>query len=190
MSALTEFPHRHAITAAEYLRMGEAGVFAPDARLELMDGEIIEMAPIGSRHAAVVNTLNALLVQRVASRGIVSVQNSLILSDRTVPQPDLALLRPSPDRYFSALPSTRDVLLLVEVADSTLRFDTEKKVPLYARAGIAETWIIDVVAQRLRVFREPGVDGYRFAQEMAGNQRVIVQALPDAAIIVSELFPS
>ena len=189
MSALTEFPLRHAITAAEYLRMGEAGVFAPDARLELMDGEIIEMAPIGSRHAAVVNTLNALLVQRVANRGIVSVQNSLILSDRTVPQPDLALLKPSPDRYFSALPSTRDVLLLVEVADSTLRFDTEKKAPLYARAGIVETWIIDVVAQRLRLYRDPGIEGYRFTNDLSGNQRAIAEALPDAAVTVAELFP-
>lgn len=189
MSAITEFPQRHAITAAEYLRMGEAGVFAPDARLELMDGEIIEMAPIGSRHVAVVNTLTALLIRRVADRAIVSIQNSLILSDRTVPQPDLALLKPSPDRYFSALPAARDVLLMVEVADSTLRFDLETKAPLYARAGIAETWVIDVVAQRLRVFHNPGVDGYRFTEEMSGNQQVIAQALPDAAIIVSELFP-
>ncbi len=190
MSALTEFPQRHAITAAEYLRMGEAGVFAQDARLELMDGEIIEMAPIGSRPAAVVNTLNALLVRRIADRAIVSVQNSLLLSDRTVPQPDLVLLKPSPDRYFSTLPAARDVLLMVEVSDSTLRFDLETKSRLYARAGIAETWVIDVVAQRLRVFRDPGVDGYRFNQEMSGNQRVIAEALPDAAIIVSELFPS
>lgn len=187
---MTGLPQKHAITAAEYLRMGEAGVFAPDARLELMEGEIIEMAPIGSRHAAVVNTLNALFNRKAGESAIVSVQNTLVLSDRTVPQPDLALLKPSPDRYFSALPTVEDVLLLVEVADSTLHFDLERKTPLYARAGIRETWVIDVVAQCLRVFRDLAAGEYRSAQDIAGSRTAAVQALPDVFIVVSDLFPA
>lgn len=189
MSA-TGFPNKHSITAAEYLRMAEAGVFAPDARLELMDGEIIEMAPIGSRHAAVVNTLNALFNRKAGDRAIASIQNALVLSDRTVPQPDLALLKPSPDRYFSALPAARDVLLLVEVADSTLRFDLERKCPLYARAGITETWVIDVNLQRLRILRDPVAGEYQSVQDITGNSAATVQALPDVAIVVADLFPS
>lgn len=169
--------------------MGERGVFAPEARLELIDGEIIEMAPIGSRHAGVVNILNRLLVQRVGDRALVSVQNPLNVSDRSVPQPDLALLKPRADGYADSHPTVSDVLLVIEVADTTLAFDLGTKVPLYARSGIREVWVVDVNERDVRVHREPSASGYRtsFAVGVGGN--VASTALPDVAIGLHEVLP-
>src|SRR6266487_355884 len=144
MSAVLEYPQRHAVSAQEYLRMGDAGVFAPDARLELIEGEIVEMAPIGSRHAGAVKALNRLFSRLVGDQAVVSVQDPVIIGDRSVPQPDLALLKPRADSYSGAHPTAADVLLMVEVADTTLPFDMDTKVPLYARSGIAEVWVVDL----------------------------------------------
>jgi Uma2 family endonuclease len=188
MSATLEFPHKHPISAEEYLRMGEAGVFAPEARLELIEGEIIEMAPVGSPHAGRVNTLNRLLVQRAGAAAVVAVQNPVIASERSVPQPDLALLRPRPDDYAASHPRVPDVLLLVEVADTTLGFDIGTKAPLYARCGIAEAWIVDVNERVIHVFREPAGSGYRTRFAAKVGERVSCAALPQAAIEVAELF--
>jgi Uma2 family endonuclease len=136
MSAILDYPQKHPISAEEYLRMGEAGVFAPDARLELIEGEIVEMAPIGSPHAGCVNKLNRLFVLRTVDRAVVSVQHPVIISDRSVPQSDLAVLRARADDYSGSHPRVPDVLLVVEVSDSTLAFDLRIKVPsLVAEAG-------------------------------------------------------
>ncbi len=113
MSAVLDHPKRHAVSAQEYLRMGEAGVFAPEARLELIDGEIVEMAPIGSAHAGAVKTLNRILGRLVGGKAIVSVQDPITLGERSVPQPDLALLKPRDDMYSHAHPTAADVLLEV-----------------------------------------------------------------------------
>ena len=155
--------------------MGEAQVFAHDARLELMEVEIVEMAPISSAHAAVVSTLDTLL-REAAPRAIVSVQNTLVLSERSAPQPDVMLLRPRADRYYSSHPTPADALLVVEVADTTLRYDLEVKRPLYARAGVAELWIVDIDRRELPVFREPELDcsvpsGPQFSR-FRGNVRI------------------
>ncbi len=189
MSAVLEFPQRHAVSAQEYVRMSEAGVFAPDARLELIEGEIIEMAPIGSPHAGAVKILNRFFVRLAGDLAIVSVQDPLIIGDRSVPQPDLALLRPRADSYSNSHPSAADVLLVVEVSDSTLRFDIETKIPLYARFGIAEAWVVDVQARVLRVFRDPGASGYRTSLVVSGGESVNALALPAVVVAVSALFP-
>lgn len=167
--------------------MGEAHVFARDARLELMEGEIVEMAPIGCAHAAVVNTLDTLL-HEAAPRAIVSVQNSLLLSERSAPQPDVVLLRPRADRYFTSHPVAADALLVVEVADSTLEYDLEVKRPLYARAGVAELWIVDIARRVVHVFREP-VQGYSIRRILTTSDNVTVAALGEAGFPVSALFP-
>jgi len=169
--------------------MGEAGVFAPDARLELIEGEIVEMAPIGSPHAGMVNTLNRLLGGLAGDRALVSVQNPLVLGERSVPQPDLALLKPRADNYTGSHPTAADVLLVVEVSDATLRFDIETKIPLYARAGIAEAWVVDLRERAVRVFREPGAGGYRTNFTAAGEESVSALLLPAAAVALRELFP-
>jgi Uma2 family endonuclease len=190
MIAVSQYPRRHSITAEEYLRMAEAGVFRAETRLELMDGEIIDMAPIGSPHAAVVNTLMSLLVRSVADRGIVSVQNPVIVSSRSVPQPDLLLLRNRADRYFSAHPTADDVLLIVEVSDTSLRFDRDQKIPMYGRAGIAEAWLIDVEKRCLHVFTSPDAhSGYRAQSITTFGQKIALAAWPDVVVSIADLFP-
>lgn len=170
--------------------MGEAGVFAPDARLELIEGEIIEMAPIGGPHMSQVNKLNRLLVERTGDRAIVSVQNPLVIADRSVPQPDLVLLKPRGDEYAHSLPTASDVVLVVEVADTTLSFDLRTKVPLYARCGVAEAWVVDVNKQVIHVFRDPTPAGYGTNLTLRPGEKVACVALPEAAVEVAELFPA
>jgi len=189
MSAILEYPQKHPISAEEYLRMGEAGVFAPEARLELIEGEIIEVAPIHPPHAGCVTRLTKLFVQRANDRAIVPVQNPLIISEHSVPQPDVALLEPRADYYARSHPTASDVFLVVEVADTTLRFDLQTKVPLYARCGIAEAWVVDVNARIVHVFRDPVEAGYRTSLVAGVGERVACAAVPEVAVEVGELFP-
>jgi Uma2 family endonuclease len=189
-NTVLEYPRRHAVSASEYLRMGEAGVFGPEARLELIEGEIIEMTPIGSPHAGAVKTLNRLLVRLAGDRAVVSVQDPVVLGDRSVPQPDLALLEPRADGYAAAHPTAANVLLAIEVADSTLSFDLGTKVPLYARAAVPEVWVIDVNEQAIRVYRDPTASGYKTSFTVTGQDNVASVALPDVHVVVSSLFPA
>jgi Uma2 family endonuclease len=190
ISVMSATSHRHPISVAEYLRMGAAGVFSPDMRLELIEGQIIEMAPIGSPHAAVVSLLTALFIRAVGERAVVWAQNPLIVGDRSMPQPDLALLKPRSDNYFGAHPTAADVLLVVEVSDTTLRFDLDTKVPLYARAGAAETWVVDIERRALIAFRDN--DGTRYGATfiVSRNDRVSVAALDGVTVEVASLFPA
>jgi Uma2 family endonuclease len=169
--------------------MGEAGVFGPEARLELIDGEIVEMTPIGSPHAGAVKTLTRLFVRLAGDRAVVAVQDPVILSDQSVPQLDLALLAPRADNYASAHPSAADVLLIVEVADTTLAFDLQQKVPLYARSAINEVWVVDVNEQAVRVYREASANGYKTSFTVSGKDVVTSAALSDVSIAVSDMFP-
>lgn len=187
MNAIHDHPRRHAITVDEYLRMGEAHVFAQHARLELMEGEIVEMAPIGSPHAAIVCAVDALL-RELAPAAMVRVQSPLVLSDLSAPQPDVVLVRPREDWYYRAHPTAADVLLVVEVADTTLRYDLEIKRPAYARAGVTELWIIDIDRRELHVFREPGLD-YAIQRVLRASDYAKVAALEDVGFAVSALFP-
>jgi Uma2 family endonuclease len=189
MSAILEYPQKHPISAEEYLRMGEAGVFAPEARLELIEGEIIEMAPIHPPHAGRVMQLTRIFVQRAEGHALVSPQNPIIISDRSVPQPDMALLEPRADYYTGSHPGVPDVYLVVEVADTTLRFDLGTKVPLYARCGIAEAWVVDVNERAIHVFRDPKDAGYGTSFIARPGQSVACLAVPEAALDVGELFP-
>ena len=169
--------------------MGEAGVFGPEARLELIEGEIIEMAPIGSLHAGTVMLLNRLFSRAAGDAAIVLVQSPLLLGERSVPQPDLALLKPRADSYTRSHPKPADVLLVIEVSDTTLEFDLRTKVALYARAGIAEAWVVDLQARALRVFRDPDASGYRTSFTASGEAKVSAAALPQAGVGVAALFP-
>jgi len=188
MSAALEHPRRRAVSAREYLRMGEAGVFAPDARLELIEGEIIETAPIGPPHASVVAVLTHLLVRQTGDQAIVWVQLTVVLGKWTVPEPDLAILAPRNDFYSSHLPSAADILLAVEVSDSTLAFDLGRKALLYARAGIRELWVVDVKAREVHVHREPAEQGY--ASVSVATHEAILQsiALPEIRTSPREIF--
>lgn len=190
MSASLDHPHRHPISAEEYLRMDAAGVFAPEARLELIEGEIIEMAPINAPHAGRVMQLDKLLQQRAGERALVLAQGPIRISGLSIPQPDIALLRPRPDFYTTSLPTAQDVFLVIEVADTSRTFDLRTKVPLYARCGVPEAWIVDIQERSVHVFRNPAETGFRTAFVAREGARVECAALPEAAIEVDELFPA
>jgi Uma2 family endonuclease len=168
---------RHAFTVAEWHRMGETGLFGEDARLELLDGEVIEMSPVGSAHASCVMALNSLLVAAVGDRAIISPQNPVTLDDRSEPQPDVAVLRRRPDRYWESHPSPEDILLLIEVSDSTLTFDRDQKALLYARAGVSETWVVDPTGSQIFVMRSPHPDGYHSIRVVGRSGEVNIEAL-------------
>lgn len=152
---------KHWFTVAEYNRMGETGILTEDDRVELVEGEIIEMSPIGRRHAACVGRLTNLLGRLLAEKAIVWVQNPIVLNDYSEPQPDVALLRRRDDFYENSLPTPDDVLLVVEVADTTVEYDRQIKVPLYARAGIAEVWIVNLVDEQIEIHAQPAGEAYQ-----------------------------
>jgi Uma2 family endonuclease len=154
-SIIEEGVTRHRITVDEYYRMAEVGLLAPDARVELIEGEIVDMAPIGSLHGGTVHQLNPRLVSAVGDRAIVLVQGAIRLGRRSEPQPDFALLRPRPDFYKRSHPAPADVLLVIEISDTTLRYDLQTKVPLYARHGIPAVWVADLSGRRWHFFRAP-----------------------------------
>ncbi len=181
-------PDRVKWRVADFHRMGEAGILAPDDRVELIGGEVLRMAPIGSAHAWTVDRLAALLVLAVGERAHVSAQNPIVLSEHDEPQPDLMVLRAPASRYRATLPSSDDVLLLIEVADTTIARDMNIKLPLYARHRIPEVWIVDLPAARLIAFT--GSDGASYTQrrELAAKDRVSPVFLPDIAIALGEIL--
>ncbi len=178
---------RHRINVDEYYRMSEVGLLAPDARVELIDGEVIDMAPIGSRHGAVVAALTKLLVNAVGDRATLIAQQPVRLDRRSEPQPDIALLKPRPDFYVSVHPGPSDVLLLIEVSDTTLRYDREVKLPLYARHAIPEVWLIDLDGRQLQRSRQPAGAQYSDTTTLASGT-IEPGLLPGAAIDLSVIF--
>ena len=161
-------PARHKLDVDDYHRMADAGILGGDDRVELIDGDLIDMAPIGQGHAAIVGGLTEALFIACAGRAIVWPQNPVRLDRTSEPQPDLAVLRRRADFYATGEPpGPADVLLVVEVADTSLRYDRTVKLPLYARAGIAEFWIIDLQRRLIDAYRMPQGDGYR---EMTTHQ--------------------
>ena len=179
---------KRSFTVEEYHRMVQAGILTEDDRLELIEGEIVAMTPIGSKHAACVNRLTRLLSDQVGRRAILSVQNPINLGERSEPQPDLALLHVRPDFYASAHPEPPDVLLVVEVAETSADVDREVKVPLYARAGIPEVWLVDLAGECVEVFQEPAPQGYQQIQRVRRGQRVAPQAIPDLELAVDDVL--
>lgn len=175
-------------TVDEYHRMVEAGVLHEDDRVELLDGQIVVMTPIGSRHAATVDRLTHLFSQRVGNRAIVRVQNPIVLGQYWEPQPDLCLLRPRDDFYASAHPRDADVLLVVEVADTSASDDRERKLPEYARAGVAEAWLVDLERDAVEVHREPGPEGYREVNVLRVGDTLVPLLFPAASIPVDEVL--
>ena len=184
LDVLTRTPSvgRHRLTVAEFYRMADVGILTEQDRVELIEGQIVDMAPIGSQHIAAVNVLNRRLVMAVGARATVSVQNPVQLSNRSLPQPDFALLRPRADDYRHAPPQADEVLLVVEVSHSTLSYDRDAKLPLYAYCGIREVWIVDVAANWIDVYRTPVSDAYTVVSRVERSGTLDVEALPGVAI--------
>lgn len=184
------WPQRHRITADEYCRMAEIGLLAPDARVELIDGEILDMPPIGKDHESVVDQLNHLFVRAVDDLAIVRVQGSVRLGSMSMPQPDISVLKPRSDFYRSRRAAASDVLLIIEVSDSTLRFDRDVKVSLYAQHGIPEVWIVDLQHDRLHFFRSLRDGEYRDSTSTPEPGVTSLTALPQISVDLSRLLVS
>jgi Uma2 family endonuclease len=173
----------------EFDHMAEAGVFREDDRLELLDGEIVQMTPIGSRHAGCVMRLNAWCAEHVRATAIVSVQGPLVLDKGSELYPDVVLLQPRPDFYSRSHPNPGDVLLVVEVADATGDYDRGVKVPRYSRAGIPEVWVVDLRERVIDVYRQPSGDQYREHRRVEpGDALEIPRVVGGQRIAVSDVL--
>ena len=181
-------PHRYRLTIADYHQLGELSVFNENSRVELIDGELVAMPPIGEQHASKTRRINQLFSRLAGESAIVDVQNPVALDAHSEPQPDIALLKPRADFYEHSHPRPDDVLLLIEVSDSTLRYDREVKVPHYAKAGVLEVWILDIAHQRLEIYRRPSAEGYRQILYPELQEQVAPVLLPELVFSVEQLF--
>lgn len=178
-------PLKKLFTVSEYHSMAETGILSEEDRFELIEGEIYRMAPIGSRHAGCVNYLNHLLK---GVEAILAPQNPVVLSDLSEPQPDVAILRWRDDFYRNSHPDSDDILLLIEVADSSVGFDRGIKTPLYARRGIRELWLVDLTRNTVDVHRQPSPAGFRDIRQLRKGDRISPLAFPDLELNVSDIL--
>ena len=179
---------RRKFTVEQYHKMVESGILTEDDRVELIRGEIIDMSPIGTKHAACVNRLVNLLVQLLGKGVILAAQNPVALNNNSEPQPDVALLKPRDDFYATAHPQPQDIFLLIEVSDSTVMYDREEKIPLYAEANIIEVWLVDINEQIVEVYQQPTAARYQLMQKFAGGQSLSIKALSDIHITINEIL--
>lgn len=179
---------RRPFTTAEYHRLLEVGILTEDDRVELIDGEIIEMAPIGPRHTACVKRLAAFLIRKVKQNAVVGVQDPIQLDDYSEPQPDISVLKWRADFYAQGHPTPQDVLIAIEVADTTLESDQVVKLPSYARAGIAEAWLVDLVNDRLEIHSSPTSGVYQEVRLVLRGQKVISKTIPQLKLKADDIL--
>ncbi|WP_462321554.1 Uma2 family endonuclease [Halochromatium sp.] len=180
-------PQPHQVTVREFFLMGEAGVLDPEARIELIEGVMIDMPPIAPPHAGRTKRLTSLLIEAIGRRAIVSTQDPILLGDLSAPQPDIAVLKPRDDFYTAEHPRADDVLLVIEIADSSVRYDRECKLPLYARFGIPEAWLIDIPARAIWGYREPENGAYQTSLQLEAPHRIRPSMLDGLEIALAEL---
>jgi Uma2 family endonuclease len=179
---------RKKFTVGQYHQMIEFGILTDRDRVELLQGEIIEMSPVGRQHAACVDRLNELFVLGLSTRAIVRVQSPIRLSNNSEPQPDVAILQRRSDFYAEGHPQPEDIFALVEVSDTTVEFDRTVKVPLYAQDNIPEVWIVDLNSQTVHVYREPSSSGYQQLQSFRRGQSPAFQAFTDLQFSVEQVL--
>ncbi len=183
-------PTRRRFTVAEYHAMAKAGILTEKDRVELLDGDIIVMPPIGDWHAATVKRLNNAMLPPLQGRAIVSVQDPTRLDNNSEPQPDVMLLRWRDDFYEGGHPGPADVLLLIEVSDTTIDYDRNQKLPRYARAGVPEVWINNRGNRRIEAYTEPAGDEYTTVRYAGPGESIAPQAFPDTALQVDRIIGS
>lgn len=188
MDGVATISRPHLFTVAQYHRMAETGILNEDSRVELIRGQIVDMAPIGAPHMGMVNRLTSVLPKIVGDRALLSVQNPVRLDDGSEPEPDIALLRPRADYYEGAVPGAPDVLLIIEVADTSLEDDRAVKVPLYAESGIPECWIVNLVERVVEVFRQPQDGRYAEPRRLGLGDTLDIVALSSASLPVADLM--
>jgi Uma2 family endonuclease len=179
---------QHRFTVEDYYRMAETGVLRPDTRVELLDGKIIDMSPIGPFHGGITKFLNGFFTAAAKGRWIVAVQDPVRLDKHSEPQPDLLLLKPRADFYRKRHPQPEDAFVLIEVSDTTLETDRDEKLPAYGRAGISEVWIVNLVELTVELYREPTFTGYGSKIILRAGDKAAPLVFPDAAVDVAELL--
>jgi Uma2 family endonuclease len=180
-----EWPRRHRITVEHYYRMADAGLFAPDERVELIDGEIVDMPPVGTRHAGKLSRLVDMLSAAIGRHGMIRVQLPLRLGEASEPQPDIVVVAPRADYYEHHHPTAADALLVIELGDSTLRYDRDVKAPLYAEHGVPEAWVLDLRANRVLRFRRSAAGEPTVTEEGFGT--IVLDALPSVTVDLGPL---
>jgi len=175
-------------TIEEYYQMGRSGIFTEDDRVELIEGEIVQMTPIGNPHAGCVRWLSRFFHRLLDDRFIIDAQNLLRLSGYSEPQPDIVLLKPCLDCYRSTHPVPDDVFLLIDVADSSLGYDKNVKIPLYAKHNIVECWLVNLQDKNIEVYRQPSENGYRQIQTFSPGQTLSTQAFPDILMKAGDIL--
>ncbi len=182
---MTSVPRRHRFTVEEYHRVADQGLARGGAKVELIDGAIIDMTPQGPWHVECVRLLSETLIRGVRSGERVYVQSTLHLSQWSAPEPDIVVTRGGSEPWES--PPTGDILLVIEVADTTVDYDLGTKVPLYGRAGVPEVWVVDREGRQVHVFRQSGAEpGYGSAAILRPPDRLSVCGVP---VDVGSLFP-
>lgn len=187
-TAVQAAPTRRRFDVDEYHAMIRAGILMEGDRVELIDGEILEMHSIGSRHFSSVVRLTRLLVTALGDQAVVSAQNPVRLDRYSEPEPDIAVLRPRSDDYAAALPGPSETLLVIEVADTSLAYDRKVKLPLYARSGVPEVWIVDLEAEAVEVHTRPGTTGYEHCERITEGS-VAPAACPNIRFEISDILP-
>jgi Uma2 family endonuclease len=186
MAVALALPHR--FTVEDFERMVEAGILTKEDRVELIQGQVVEMSPIGKRHASAVNRATRVFIQRCGDRAIVSVQGPVQLVGTSQVQPDIALLRPREDFYRDQYPQVADVLLIVEFADSSLLTDRNLKLPAYAAAGVKEVWLVNLLNDTIEIYRDPAGGRYATSDVVGLRQRIAPLALSDLELRAEELL--
>lgn len=181
-------PTKHLTNLDEWRRLGEANIFPPGSRLELINGEILEMAPIGFNHAGHVIRLNHFFAKLIGDMAVINIQNPLQLGDLSEPEPDFMLLKPNPDFYSSRHPAASDVLLLIEVSDTSLAFDQKQKLRLYALHGIPEYWLLNLNDNSVEIYRRPHGDAYEQKSTLRAGDSISLSQLPDIALNIADIL--
>ena len=179
---------RHKLSVSDYYRMGDAGILHEDDRIELIEGDLIEMSPIGSYHAGIVGRLTKVLTIMAGDKAVIWPQNPLRLGTYSEPQPDVMVLKPRPDDYIDALPEPADVIVLIEVADSSIDYDRKTKLPLYARNGVKEVWLVDLNARQLERYTQPHETGYGHCETLDKTGTISPAGLPNMVIDLSRIL--
>lgn len=187
--AAKEVPRRHfPITVEMYHIMAEKGAFHPEDRVELIEGEIFDMSPIGSLHARCVNFLTHYLNVLLNGKFIVNIQNPIILDDKSEPQPDISILKYRDDFYKDATPQASDVVLVIEVADTSVSFDRNRKLRRYAAAGIPEAWLIDLESEHVEVHVQPSGDTYELVKIYQRGKNVVSETIPSINLSADKIL--
>ena len=176
-------------TVDEYHRMAEAGIFEPSERVELLEGKIICILTKGISHRSAVGRTNKLLQNRLGNQAWIAVQDPVKLNERSEPEPDIAVVKIDPLDYADHHPTPTEIYLIIEVADSSLKLDTEIKAKAYSQAGIKDYWVLDVVKRELIVFRNPTTEGYQNRETITEHQNISPLDFPDLEIVVSQMLP-